>query len=574
MHFPVPDPKRSRIAQASSVSGDPGASLSLLTIAPELRNQIYEYLLVDPNPIKIESAEDRRTKNTRTKKTSDFSGSSAILRTCRQVYHETVGILYGRNAFRFQYHLRFQYQTCVEIASPTKVCTEWIGDVGSCLPRLRNITINMDVPMVSERYHHAFDEDVREYSRQNINILPLLDVFWNNDTRNTSVIFEILNNDALDDSDSESEEPELDVVSITNVLSELGGKDTLDLQKTRRFLESVFVDAAGHRGTIYYRSTRHEGAIQRQFKLSMGTQRYEMVPLRNPLTLFDLSENITDAIIRLALGDQECTYNFHTGITHGKQPGMLKVNTQLRTLVGSWFLRKIRYTLILASESTHSSKAMFERLDRRIAEIYREWPLNIGQSMRGCHPVSASGFRKNAPTIILQFHTKEPPQLAAVHIDAWDLLRVTSVFTGATTIIVRVCGSHNETRDYTSRLADIRKNAYLLLKHLEPQTAADTRKLRVQVELNSQCVPTRAAILKVGDDLQSSVAVIVKSLDTQDFTSLFDKRNPSWWKQLDRPKHEHSFLRSPYWPEQDYDEEEWKDQTMYTILWCLYRIRH
>ena len=582
MHFPIPDPKRSRIAQACSGAVAPDVP-SLLTIAPELRNQIYEYLLVEPCPITIENAEDisnqiARIKRTRIRKTSDFSGSSAILRTCRQVYHEAVGILYSRNSFRFQYHLRFQDEAAVEIDSPLEVCTGWIDDLGSCLPRLRNITINMDVPMIpAESRDYGFDEDVRECSRQRINILPLLDVFWNSDTRNTSVIFESfenLVNDAPDDSDSESEEPELDVASITNVLSELGGKDSLDLKKTRCFLGGVYVDAAGSQGTIYYQSTHYEGAIQRQFRPSMGTQRYEIVPLRNPLTLFDLPNNITGAIIRLALGDQECTYNFNTGITHGHQPGMLNVNTQLRRLVRSWFLLKIRYTLILASESTQSSKAMFERLDRSIAEIYRQYPLHFCQLLPSCHPVSASVLYKNAPTIILQFHTKESLQLAAVQIDAWDLLRITSVFMGTTTIIVRVCGSHNETRDYTARLGDIRKNAYLLLKHLEPETTADTRKLRVQVELNGQCVPMRAAVLKVDDDPQSSVAVTVKSLDSEDFTSLFDKRNYRWWKQLDCPKHDHSFMRSPYWPERDYDEDEWKDQTMYTVLWRLYRLCH
>jgi len=576
MHFPVPEPKRTRIAQASSVSGDPGASSPLLTIAPELRNQIYEYLLVDFCPITIENAEDRLNKKTRTKKTSDFSGSSAILRTCRQVYHETVSILYSRNAFRFQYHLRFDDDGCAEITSPVEVCAGWIDDVGSCLPRLRNITINMDLPTIpAESRYYGFDEHVRDYSHQKINILPLLDVFWNSDTRNTSVIFEILGNpvdDAPDDSDSESEEPALDVVSITNLLAELGGQDSLYLQKTRRFLASVFVDAACSQGTINYRSTRYEGAIKRQFKLSMGNQRYEIVPLRNPLTLFDLSENITDVIIRLALGDQECTYNFHTSITHGHQPGLLNVNTQLRRLVKSWFLSKVRYTLILASESTQSSEAMFERLDRRIAEMYQHHPFESGQLPQGCHPIAASVLHNNAPTIILQFHTKESPQLAAVHIDAWDLLRVTSVFKGSTTIIVRVCGSHNETRDYTTRLVDIRKNAYLLLKHLEPQTAADARNLRVQVELNSQCVPMRAAILKVDENLQSSVAVTVRSLDSEDFASLFDKRNYRWWKRLDCPKSDQKFLRSPYWPELDYDQEEWKDQTMYNILWRLYRL--
>ncbi|KAI4610646.1 hypothetical protein J4E83_008260 [Alternaria metachromatica] len=573
MHFPVPDPKRKRIAQACSGSVAPDVP-SLLTIAPELRNQIYEYLLVEPCPITFEIAKVDVRKTKVTKGTSTSIGSPAILHTCRQIYHEAVGLLYSRNAFRFQHSIHDDFFD-VEIISPMEVCKRWIDDIGSCLPRLRTVNINLDVPEIPERYEDWISErNVRKNSRRPIDVLPLLDVFWNSDTRNTSVMFEIAEDDESDDYESDFEEQQHDTTSIANVLIELGKNDALDLQKTRRLLESVDLYTAGTGGIVTYRSTDYRGSMWRAFEMSTVTQRYEIVPRRNSLTMFDLSYGVQGTIICLALGDHEFTYNFHNGVIVGHQPGMLNVNTRFRELVTPQFLRKSRFTLILDTNSLQTSKAMFKKLDCRIAETYGQERFRNWDSPRRCDPVSASKMFQNVPTIILQFHTDESPHLAAVQIDAWDLLRVTSVFMGTTTIIVRVCGSHNETRDYTAKLGDIRKNAYLLLKHLEPETAADTRKLRVQVELNSQCVPMRAVILKVDDDTQSSVAVTVKSLDTGDFTSLFDKRNPGWWKQLDCPKHEQSFMRILDWPEEDYGEEEWKDQTMYAILWRLYRLRH
>ena len=574
MHFPVPDPKRSRIAQACSGSVAPDVP-SLLTIAPELRNQIYEYLLVDPNPITIEitTVEDIETKVT--KGTSTSIGSSAILRTCRQIYHEAVGLLYSRNAFRFQHNIHDDFFK-VKIVSPIDVCKRWIDDIGSCLPRLRTININLDVPEIPEEYEAwMFGRDVRKNSRQPIDVLPLLDVFWNSDTRNTSVMFEMAEDDDSDDYESDPEEQQHDATSIANVLSELGKNDALDLQKTRRLLRSVHLYTSGTRGIIAYRSTDYEGSMWRPFEMSMVTQRYQIVPRRSPLTMFDLPYEVKDAIVRLALGHYEFTYDFHNGVTFGHQPGMLKVNSQLRELVAPWFLRQCRFTLFLGTKSLRSSEAMFKRLDCRIAETYAQTEFNDYEPTRLCDPVTASISHGNVPTIILQFQTNEAPHVAAVQIDALDLLRVTSVFPANTTMIIRVCGGEDEIQDHTTRLGTIRKDTYRLLKHLEPETAAKARKLSVQVELNGHCVPMRATIQRVGERLKPSVVTMVKSLDSAEFVLLFDKRSPRWLKQLDTPKGEWSRLRpTRNRPGEHYDQDEWKDQTMYTVLWRLYRLCH
>ena len=472
MHFPVPDPKRNRIAQACSGSVVPDVP-SLLTIAPELRNQIYEYLLVESCPITIQNTTVDYTKTKAAKGISTSIGSPTVIRTCRQIYHEAVGLLYSRNAFRFGYNLHFDEKCANTFTSPIEVCKEWIDGIGSCLPRLRTITINMDIPEIPDdapwQEFYEFRFDVRHDSRQCINVLPFLDIFWNSNARNTSVSLERADNDASDDFDSESEEPDLDVTSFANVLSELGKMDALDLRRTRRLLEGIYVNTTGTQGTIAYRSTSHNATVRRKFEHSVETQRYDISVLRSPSTLFNLPRKITDAIIWLALEDQEFTYNFYTGVTHGNQPAMLNVNSQLRKLVAPWFLCKSRSTMILGTNSVHSTKTMFERLGRRVAEYFKQTWSSEQNRPTFCNPVSATTRLDNAPTIILHFQTNESPHLAAVHIDAWDLLRVTAIFSARTTITVRVCGDRGELQDHTTTLGDIRKNAYLLLKHLETE---------------------------------------------------------------------------------------------------------
>jgi len=97
---------------------------------------------------------------------------------------------------------------------------------------------------------------------------------------------------------------------------------------------------------------------------------------------------------------------------------MLKVKFQLRQLVASSFLRQCRFTLLLGTDSLQSSKAMFKRLDSRIAETFAQGRFNRYEPTRLCDPVTASKSHGNVPNIILQFQTNEAPHLAAVQIDA------------------------------------------------------------------------------------------------------------------------------------------------------------
>ncbi|CAN9342928.1 unnamed protein product, partial [Alternaria alternata] len=186
MHFPIPEPVRGRVAQVYSQSNDPGAA-SLLGIPPELRNQIYEYLLVNYEPITMvnEVGDDDDT----TSRVSNFVGSSAIILTCRQIYHEALGILYGQNVFRFQYSVQYQKYFVFLITSPVETCTKWVEDIGSCLSGLRTVTIDISVPKLHGDYHE-FERDSYQNTQDHMPILRLLDIIWNDIASNISIKFE------------------------------------------------------------------------------------------------------------------------------------------------------------------------------------------------------------------------------------------------------------------------------------------------------------------------------------------------------------------------------------------------
>ncbi|KAJ9650807.1 hypothetical protein H2198_009894 [Neophaeococcomyces mojaviensis] len=61
---------------------------SFLELEPDLRNRIYRDILVSDNVVEFDPPRN-------------LSRTAALLRTCRQVYNEARGILYGENAFHF-----------------------------------------------------------------------------------------------------------------------------------------------------------------------------------------------------------------------------------------------------------------------------------------------------------------------------------------------------------------------------------------------------------------------------------------------------------------------------------------
>ncbi|KAK1907961.1 hypothetical protein P3342_013280 [Pyrenophora teres f. teres] len=88
-----------------TVSRSEGPGPSLLTLSPELRNMIYDYLLIQPHPINIRRLEYTRSNLTAGSSKPYSSGTASILgilETCRTVYHEAVGIFYARNTFAYE----------------------------------------------------------------------------------------------------------------------------------------------------------------------------------------------------------------------------------------------------------------------------------------------------------------------------------------------------------------------------------------------------------------------------------------------------------------------------------------
>ncbi|CAN9314877.1 unnamed protein product [Alternaria sp. RS040] len=554
MRFPLPEPAPSRIAQEYLRSDDPGAA-SLLGIPPELRNQIYEYLLVNPRSVTIgaELGDDDTIA-----RVSDFSGSSAIIHTCRQIYHETLGILYGQNAFRFQYSVQYESTYANIIADPVKICRQWVKDIGSCLSALRTVTIDMNVPQAPHNLT-ALELDIAGYEdfHATMSILGLLDICWHKIASNISIEFESTGKtrQSFHYSDvRELKEPFIDFKCITKVLFQLGKNDSLGLKGTRHLLQQVSVDPGGIQGTIQYRQTGHRTNVCRKFRLSEGTQTYELVPLSSPLSLLDLPTEIIEDIACFALLNHDVTYNFDTGITHGHEFGLLNVNRQIRDMVRPWFLSEARFTIILSSDTSQPAKTLLEVLEPRIEESVED-AYDYDPHMRCCTPIEAAQERRNEPTIILQFQTANH-----IQINAWDFLWTTTMFPPGTTIIVRVRDCSDNV--HITTLGQIQRYALVFLEDLMDKVTPESYWSTVGVWLNEQCLPVRATIQGEHQGSEHACGDVVDVSNMMDVTALHNAVEAREWRpygELD------GFRGIP-------DPASWGHETFDGLFKCLRRL--
>jgi hypothetical protein len=514
-------PVQGRIAQVYSQSDDPDAA-SLLSIAPELRNHIYEYLLVDYKPIKIASGDAGG-------QIVDFIGSAAIIRTCRQIYHEAVGVLYSRNTFQFKH--RISFDGSFGIISPVYTFAQWTRNIESCLSNLRNVTINMDMPDIPGKYrNHQIEAEIDDSFEGGITMLPLLKFQWDGVTRNLSVRFESSDNDLSSSWDVAPNHSNFDVSLLNKALDELATKGSLNLKSARHLLRKVNIDPTGTRGTIRYRSTHYHADFSREFRLSKETQGYEFDALPRPSSLVHLPPTVLRTIVRLSRNTQEVTYDFDACITHGVDFAMLTVSRQLREAVRPYFILDSRFVIILGSGSSHPQKIIYEKLEHRIKEhrvdsrsIFAvRWgridPVRWGQ----VNPVQAALGYDNVPTIVLQIQSTHH-----VHINAWDLVQATSTFPPDTTISIRIHGRDDYL--HSTKLGEIRKYALVLMEYLDVNSTADTPNSVIEVELNEQFLPTRVIFKKNGLGQQRAGADVVRSVEKVDINLLHSMVSMRVW---------------------------------------------
>lgn len=139
--------------QSKPASGDKAGFLSL---APELRNQVYRLAFVTKEKLNFGMPRN-------------FARSSALLRTCRQVHEEARSILYSENTFLFQRRPERRHPTWTSDASEigykdVRFFMKEIGLTNSSLLRHLIIVFTDAIPSLNPQFKGA---DERRFTNDN-----------------------------------------------------------------------------------------------------------------------------------------------------------------------------------------------------------------------------------------------------------------------------------------------------------------------------------------------------------------------------------------------------------------------
>ncbi|KAI4923645.1 uncharacterized protein J4E92_007619 [Alternaria infectoria] len=159
------------IPKTTSAAADPRAPSIVTTLPPEIRNRIYEHLFAKDGPVLLDDGNPQMELLSRDHVTQSVHGNIeqqlreykpchvfgdciGLLLSCRQVYHEAVGILYGHNTFLFsRFLVRQMHFTC-----------KWLSNIGSHYQLLSHVHIDADALVT--KLTRAYD------------LLPLLKLIW------------------------------------------------------------------------------------------------------------------------------------------------------------------------------------------------------------------------------------------------------------------------------------------------------------------------------------------------------------------------------------------------------------
>ncbi|KAI4957885.1 hypothetical protein J4E86_005025 [Alternaria arbusti] len=313
------------IPKTRSGAADPRAGSFVTVLPPEIRNRIYEYLFKSDTPVLLNDDQVRLDPSARNYVThpthggdeqqdSDedfrhgfdgFHGYVGLLLSCRQVYHESVSILYGQNTFFFSRFLDQQMHF---------TCT-WLSNIGSNYQLLSHVHIDT-YALVPRR--------VREDD-----LLPLLKLIWNYPQAKCEFTFVISGSSSSRgrNHDTELHEPVTSADVLNGVLFSLGATDALNLRQYAKYSGlmsaiTVWYTGKGYVGYVRYTDVdnphppRVFDILDRGFKVQWAeTEQANLLSLPQiPLSIINKYANASDTGVVFDL-DIEKARGYRVGLS-------------------------------------------------------------------------------------------------------------------------------------------------------------------------------------------------------------------------------------------------------------------
>jgi hypothetical protein len=480
-----------QIPKTMSSPKDPGAPSFLTTLRPEIRNAVYAMLFRHDAPVLLHNWEAYYPKpltpqpgrpidpeswryfdecvekaiGGHSEFTHDFQIS--LLLSCRQIYHEGVGILYGQNTFVFSRALHrhdweFAYAGAFKDIEyhPLEYAPKWLTGIGSQFALIREISIDTD----------ALCPPGCEHGRAWFALLPLARFFWKHPT--SSCCITARSTGRISPVHMKQYKPtaftDQEVHVFQRIINMIVKEDALNIKRfaySDRLLKHISITQNLEDIVVMYKSTTAYGKeTSMNFKISnlMGAVRINKID--HPTNGFlNLPRTLRSQILELTCFSPDgVIFDLDAQIIHGFDLKCLHTSRLMRFSMNYLQVpHSIDLTIKMTSDKVISNFDHFRIFEGLVQS--RPMVTNLFQT------IIFGGLKDHpATTIALNFKVASKTTLNQIRINItglFQVLRYSSCSEMAKIRITLSCPNNNELdkEKSTISVADIQKSAFLLV---------------------------------------------------------------------------------------------------------------
>jgi hypothetical protein len=263
-----------------------------------------------------------------------LKNSIALLRTCRQIYHEAAGVLYDSNIYRFQ---QVPQSECCEYRTQREYAPKWLFRIRTQAALLSQVFIDLEACPAGRhcKRHRPFD------------ILPFLRLRW------ACYNFEF--------TQPASTSFRISAYILNNLMVTLGDNDVLNIKRYSdfpRLMSGIYIPEKSESltGLVMYLAHNvppFQKYIPRKFLVHNNGERVHWQPVHSdPLNLLRLPDNVKNIIfIYACTSDTDVIFDLDAGKVHDLHMNMLHLCHSPRVQCGSAFWDHNR--IVLRTGSTH-----------------------------------------------------------------------------------------------------------------------------------------------------------------------------------------------------------------------------
>jgi hypothetical protein len=493
----TPPPVPIHIRKGASQLADQESPSFLTTLPPEIRNEVYRWLLVREEPIIYDGCHSDREREpsiyrdyrfdqgydydeieakslplseeelrSLREPSHDIGSCVPFLRSCRQIYFEAVGILYSANSFLISANLHQHNEKMNQIST----AADFLVSLGTQLDLLKKLVIDI-TPLCPEECA----DGIQNVDTEQIDILPIIRVLWSQ-PKVAQVISLTSTGRNLDrrvhpfyheDDLKHSIRPRL----LNGIIQAIGRNDTLNLMRYGRFerlLSNIWVRRNLDWGWIvhpipsYQTYPRGEAEVVQTFDIirspkskSLGLEwgsweyssKLHMLPLRIQVRIRTCASRSEDNIL----------FDLDRQTVHGLEFGPLHLNREFRRSMHQQAANGSQMTVAFATNEVRTDFSDYANLRR-----WLEHPISKVYPTSDRLKISSL-----PPRIALNFNIEHSTALADIQVDVTNFIRLTYDLLPQSMVLICIKTNHGEIRDeHAVSLEDIRKRCFLYISEI------------------------------------------------------------------------------------------------------------